>query len=302
MRKDVRSLNRNDKKARAATVLLYSIVAIYALFCIIPFILIAIISFTPDHVISEQGFTFFPSEVTLDAYKYIFRFPETILRAYGVSVFVAVVGTLLNLAVTIMVAYPLSRMRFRYRKFVSFFVFFTMMFSGGTIPYYIVTKRWLGLGDNIWVMILPLMVVPMNVFLMRVFMQAVPEEIHESAVLDGAGEYTILTKIVLPLVKPGIVAVMMFILLSYWNDAFTAKMFISETELYPLQLVMDNYTEFINSISNNALISGMLSGTEIPGDAVMFAMSIIATGPMMFVFLGFQKYFVSGMTMGAIKN
>lgn len=295
-------LDKKKKGANASTVLLYCVIGVFALFCILPFVLITIVSFTPDHVISEQGFTFFPSEMTLDAYKYIFRFPETILRAYGVSVFVAVVGTVLNLIVTVLVAYPLSRMRFRYRKFVSFFVFFTMMFSGGTIPYYIVTKRWLGLGDNIWVMILPLMVVPMNVFLMRVFMQAVPEEIHESAVLDGAGEFTILTKIVLPLVKPGVVAVMMFILLSYWNDAFTAKMFISETELYPLQLVLDNYTEFINSISNNALISGMLSGTEIPGDAVMFAMSIIATGPMMFVFLGFQKYFVSGMTMGAIKN
>ncbi len=296
------NLAKKKKQLRLSTAFLYCVITVYALFCIIPFVLIAIISFTPDHVISQQGFTFFPSETTLDAYKYIFRFPETILRAYGVSMFVAVVGTVLNLVVTILVAYPLSRANFRYNKFVSFFVFFTMMFSGGTIPYYIVTKRWLELGDKIWVMILPLMVVPMHVFLMRVFMQAVPEEIHESAVLDGAGEYTILTKIVLPLVKPGIVAVMMFILLTYWNDAFTAKMFISETELYPLQLVLDNYTEFINSISNNALISGMLGTTEIPGDAVMFAMSIIATGPMMFVFLGFQKYFVSGMTMGAIKN
>ena len=283
-------------------VALYTVIALYALFCIVPFVLIAIVSFTPQEVISEQGYTFFPSEMTLDAYKYIFRFPETILKSYGVSIFVAVVGTVLNLISTIMVAYPLSRMNFRYHKFVSFFVFFTMMFSGGTIPYYIVTKRWLGLGDNIWVMILPLMVVPMHVFLMRVFMQGVPEEIHESAVLDGADEFTILTRIVIPLVKPGIVAVMMFILLTYWNDAFTAKLFISDTDLYPLQLVLDNYTEFINSISNSALISGMLTNTEVPGDAVMFAMSIIATGPMMFVFLAFQKYFVSGMTMGAIKN
>lgn len=295
-------LNKRKNRLQPASIFEYGVITLYALFCIVPFILIAIVSFTPQEVISEQGFTFFPSKVTLDAYKYIFRFPETILKAYGVSMFVAVVGTALNLIITIMVAYPLSRSKFRYRKFVSFFVFFTMMFSGGTIPYYIVTKRWLGLGDNIWVMILPLMVVPMHVFLMRVFMQGVPEEIHESAQMDGAGEYTILFKIVLPLVKPGIVAVMMFILLTYWNDAFTAKLFISDTDLYPLQLVLDNYTEFINSISNSALISGMLTTTEVPGDAVMFAMSIIATGPMIFVFLGFQKYFVSGMTMGAIKN
>lgn len=295
-------LNKRKNRLQPASIFEYGTIILYALFCIVPFVLITIVSFTPQEVISEQGFTFFPSKVTLDAYKYIFRFPETILKAYGVSMFVAVVGTALNLMITILVAYPLSRAKFRYRKFVSFFVFFTMMFSGGTIPYYIVTKRWLGLGDNIWVMILPLMVVPMHVFLMRVFMQGVPEEIHESAEMDGAGEYTILFKVVLPLVKPGVVAVMMFILLTYWNDAFTAKLFISDTDLYPLQLVLDNYTEFINSISNSALISGMLTTTEVPGDAVMFAMSIIATGPMIFVFLGFQKYFVSGMTMGAIKN
>lgn len=293
---------KRTKKERVIKGLLYGVIAMYALFCILPFVLIVIVSFTPQEVISERGYTFFPSETTLDAYRYIFRFPETILRAYGVSVFAAVVGTVLNLAVTILVAYPLSRKKFRYRKFVSFFVFFTMMFSGGTIPYYIVTKRWLGLGDNIWVLILPLMVVPMHVFLMRVFMQAIPEELHESAVLDGADEFTILSKVVVPLVKPGIVAVLMFILLTYWNDAFTAKLFISDTDLYPLQLLLDNYTEFINSISNSVINSGMLTTAKVPGDAVMFAMSIIATGPMMFVFLGFQKYFVSGMTMGAIKN
>lgn len=298
----IMDLQKQKRRKQMSTALLYAIIVLYALFCIVPFVLILIVSFTPQEVISEQGYTFLPSKVTLDAYKYIFRFPETILRAYGVSIFVAVVGTVLSLIITILVAYPLSRAKFRYRKFVSFFVFFTMMFSGGTIPYYIVTKRWLGLGDNIWVMILPLMVVPMHVFLMRVFMQAIPEEIHESAVLDGADEFTILTRIVIPLVKPGIVAVLMFILLTYWNDAFTAKLFISDTDLYPLQLVLDNYTEFINSISNSALISGMLTTTEVPGDAVMFAMSIVATGPMMFVFLAFQKYFVSGMTMGAIKN
>lgn len=294
--------HKRTKKERVIKGLLYGVIAMYALFCILPFVLIVIVSFTPQEVISERGYTFFPSETTLDAYRYIFRFPETILRAYGVSVFAAVVGTVLNLAVTILVAYPLSRKKFRYRKFVSFFVFFTMMFSGGTIPYYIVTKRWLGLGDNIWVLILPLMVVPMHVFLMRVFMQAIPEELHESAVLDGADEFTILSKVVVPLVKPGIVAVLMFILLTYWNDAFTAKLFISDTDLYPLQLLLDNYTEFINSISNSVINSGMLTTAKVPGDAVMFAMSIIATGPMMFVFLGFQKYFVSGMTMGAIKN
>ena len=295
-------LQKQNRKQRSSKALLYTVITLYALFCIIPFVLVFIISFTPQDVVSKQGFTFFPSRVTLDAYKYIFRFPQTILKAYGVSTFVACVGTVLNLVVTILVAYPLSRMKFRYRKWVSFFVFFTMMFSGGTIPYYIVTKRWLDLGDKIWVMILPLLVVPMHVFLMRVFMQGIPEEIHESAVLDGADEFTILTKIVVPLVKPGIVAVLMFILLTYWNDAFTAKLFISDTDLYPLQLVLDNYTEFINSISSSALVSGMLATEKIPGDAVMFAMSIIATGPMMFVFLAFQKYFVSGMTMGAIKN
>lgn len=295
-------LRKQARKKRIMKGLLYGSITLYALFCIMPFVLLIIVSFTPQEIISEQGYTFFPKKMTLDAYKYVFRFPEMIIKAYGVSLFVAIVGTVLNLAITMLIAYPLSRRRFRYRRIISFLVFFTMMFGGGMIPSYIVTKRWLGLGDNIWVMILPSIAAPMNVFLMRVFMQAIPEELYESAVLDGADEFTIFTKMVTPLVKPGMVAVLMFILLAYWNDAFTAKLYISDTDLYPLQLVMANYMDFIDSITNSAIDAGMMQPGKVPGDAVMFAMSIVATGPMLFVFLGFQKYFVSGMTMGAIKN
>lgn len=286
----------------ASKIIIYGIVALYAFACIFAFVLVVVVSFTPQDVISKQGYSFFPSKLTLDAYRYVFKFPMTILRAYGVSIFVAAVGTILNTVITVMIAYPLSRPTFRYRKAISFYVFFTMMFSGGTIPYFILTKRFLHLADTLWVLILPLMVVPMHVFLLRVFMQSLPESLHESAVLDGANEFTILGKIVIPLMKPGIATVAMFILLMYWNDVFTAKLFISDTLLYPLQMVLDNYTEFINSLSSNAISAAMMGITEVPSDAIMFAMCIIATGPMLFVFLGFQKYFVSGLTMGAIKN
>ena len=295
-------LRKQARKKRITKGLLYGTITLYALFCIIPFVLLVIMSLTPQEIIRERGYTFFPGKMTLEAYRYVFRFPDMIFKAYGVSLFVAIVGTVLNLAITMLIAYPLSRRRFRYRRVVSFLLFFTMMFGGGLIPSYIVTKRWLGLGDNIWVMILPGIAAPMNVFLMRVFMQAIPEELYESAVLDGADEYTIFMKMVTPLVKPGMVAVMMFILLGYWNDAFTAKLYISEPDLYPLQLVMANYTDFVDSITNGAIDAGIMKPGNVPGDAVIFAMSIVATGPMLFVFLGFQKYFVSGMTMGAIKN
>ena len=293
--------NKNDK--HISKWIIYCIILLFALFCVVPFVLVVIISLTPQDLIKENGYRFFPSRLTLDAYKYIFRFPKMILNGYKNSFFITIVGTTLNVFLTLLIAYPLSRPNFRYRRAISFYVFFTMMFSGGLVPYYIMTKQILNLGDNIWVLILPLLVVPNNVFLLRIFIQGgVPEAIYESAKLDGAGEYTILFKLIVPLIKPGIATVTMFIMLMYWNDIITAKLFISDQDLFPLQLLLDNYSEYIKYLSVNSVGAGIISPVNIPSDSILFAMCVIATGPMLFVFLFFQKYFVSGLTMGAVKN
>jgi len=282
---------------------IYVSILIFSLICLIPFILVIIISLTPQELIKENGYRFFPSRLNFEAYRYIFRFPKMILNGYKVSFFITIVGTFMNIVLSLLIAYPLSRPNFKYKRIISFYVFFTMMFSGGLVPYYIMVKQVLNLGDNIWVLILPLMVVPTNIFLLRIFIQGgIPEALYESAKLDGASEYKILYKLIIPLVKPGIATVTMFIMLMYWNDIFTAKLFISDQDLFPLQLLLDNFTEYIKYLSVNSIGAGIINPVDIPSDSILFGMCVIATGPMLFVFLFFQKYFVSGLTMGAVKN
>ena len=294
-----RTAKLNIYRIRLSTrILLNAVLAIAVLLCVLPFVLSISISFSSGESIIN-GYHLIPQEFTLDAYRVLFEVPEKILRAYGVSFFVVIVGLVLNLTVTILVSYPLSIMDFRYRKFVSFFVFFTMMFSGGMISYYIMTVKYLGLKDHLSVLILPLLLVPNNVFLLRIFLQDVPGGIYESARLDGASEYGILFRIAIPLSKPGIATVALFIVLMYWNDYVTGMLFLEDQKLYPLQLLLYRYGSYLQSIKDNAGNMGM----SMPADeSILFAMCIVATLPMLFVFLCFQKYFVTGLTMGALKG
>lgn len=292
-----------DRAALPYRLLLGFFLLLFALFCLAPFLLVISVSFTPQSAIDQNGFQFIPEAFSLDAYKYLFQFPEMLLRAYGVSILITVVGTVLNLVLTALYAYPLSRLDFRYRRGVSLFLFITMLFSGGLVPYFILVKSYLGWENNLLVLIIPQLVVPYNVFLLRVFMQDVPEAIYESARLDGASEYTIFSRIVIPLMKPGLATVGLFIVLMYWNEVFTGKLFITDETLLPLQNVLDQFTQYIRYIMQNGAGGGLpVTADAIPSDPILFAMCLIAAGPMMFVFLFFQKYFVAGLTMGSIKN
>lgn len=283
-------------------VLFAIILLLFGLFCLIPFLMVISVSLTPQNLIDENGYHLLPQALTTEAYRFIFTYPGRILQAYGVSIFITVVGTVLNVIISAMLAYPLSRMEFRYRSAVSLFVFITMVFGGGTVPYYILIKQYLHMDDKIWVLIIPQLVVASNVFLLRIFMQGIPQEIYESASLDGASEFRIFRSIVLPLVKPGLATIGLFTALMYWNEVITGKLFITNEKLLPLQNLLDQYTQYITYIMTNGGSSGGLALTNIPTDGILFAMCLVAAGPMVVVFLFFQKYFVAGLTMGAVKN
>lgn len=282
--------------------ILWSILLIlFAVFCLYPFLVVLGTSFTPQEIIDSNGYSIIPKQFTWEGYKVVFMFPSEVVNAYGVSIFVTVVGTFLNMLFISMAAYPLSKSTYRYRGIVSFLIFFTMIFGGGIVPYYVLVTQYLNMRDTLWVLIIPVMCQPYHIFLLRIFYQDVPNEICESAKIDGAGEFTCFLRVATPLILPGLATVSLFVMLSYWNDVFTPKMFIEERNLRPLQLMLDQYQEYVKYISGEyGAVSG--SGAQMPTDAALFAMCVITAGPMLFAFMFFQKYFVSGLTMGAVKG
>lgn len=294
---------KSKKRLTASKVLIYTLVSVFVLFCVLPFILVVSASLTSEEAIVENGLRFWPQDFTFDAYKYIFKYPEDILRSYGVTIFVTVVGTILNMLFTIWIAYPLSRMDFRWRRPIAFFLYFTMLFSGGLVPNYLLIKNGLHIYDTVWALIIPLVIVPGNVFLLRVFFQSVPESLYESARMDGATEYEMLYKIAIPLSKPGLVTIMFFVILMYWNDAYTALIYTEDVALTPLQIMLSRLVNYVQYIKQSEMVGGLVaSGGALPENSLMFAMCCVATGPMLIVFSFFQKQFVRGLTAGAVKG
>lgn len=296
-------MKSKKKKISVSTIVIYAMVSIFVLFCVLPFILVISASFTSEEAIVENGLRFWPQDFTFDAYKYIFKYPEDIVNAYGVTIFVTVVGTILNMLFTIWIAYPLSRMKFRWRRQMAFYLYFTMLFSGGLVPNYLLIKNGLHIYDTIWALILPLIIVPGNVFLLRVFFQSVPESLYESARMDGASEFQMLYKIAIPLSKPGLVTIMFFIILMYWNDAYTALIYTEDVALTPLQIMLSRLVNYVQYIKQSEMVGGLVAGGgTLPENSLMFAMCVVATGPMLIVFSFFQKHFVRGLTAGAVKG
>jgi len=277
---------------------------IFTLFCIVPFIVVVSGSFSDNATVVSNGVRLFPQVFSLTAYKVIFAFFSKITRAYGVAIFVTVIGTVLNLIIMVPFAFAISKREFTFGAKLTFLIYFTVMFSGGLIPTYILIKRYLGLYDTVWVLILPLLASPSYIVLLRVFFQSVPKALYESAAIDGANEFQQLIHVGIPLALPGIAAIAFFSMLMYWNDPYTAIIYIEDSELFPIQILLTQMTQYINYIKSNASASGGLisSPADIPTTTILFALGIVASGPMIFVFSFFQKYFIKGLTAGSVKE
>ncbi|MDY3031049.1 MAG: carbohydrate ABC transporter permease [Clostridia bacterium] len=293
------------KKFSIANILLYAIFILLAICCIYPLLVVIGVSFTGETEISEYGFKVIPKAISFEAYKYIFASKGTILRAYGVTIFVTVVGTIISTFIVAMYAYPLSRKDFKYRKLFTFIALFTMLFSGGTVAGYMVTTGVLHLKNSIWVLILPYVMNAWHVIVMRSFYSmSIPGAIIEAAKIDGANEYKIYFGLILPLSLPGLATIALFATLTYWNDWWLPILYITEPVKYNLQYLLQQMISNIQNLSENSATMGGASAelANIPKESARMALCIIATGPILIVYPFFQKYFIQGLTVGSVKE
>lgn len=278
-----------------------AVLILISLIFLLPLMVVISASFSKEQTLMMQGYSIFPQDFTLAAYRYIFTVPDRLIRAYSVTIFVTTVGTLLGLFIMSMLAYSLSRPEFTWRKPISFLLIFTMLFSGGLVPTYLLITQVLHLKDNILVLVLPYLVIPWFVFILRSFFSSLPSELLEVARVDGASEFRIFWQIVLPLSTPALATVGLFMILIYWNDWWLSLLYINNPNLYPLQYLLFSIirnAEFLTSANN----TGLLTGVELPTQTMRMAMVVIAMGPIAIVFLALQKYFIRGALIGSLKG
>lgn len=273
---------------------------------ILPFILVIVSSFSAEESIINNGYRYIPEEWSLEAYKTILDAPNILIRAYGITIFITVVGTVVSLLITSMTAYVLSRRDYAFNGLATFYTFFTMLFSGGLVPFYILMTQYLHLRDSLLAVILPTLINVFYVMILRSYMTKIPFEMIESAKMDGAKEFRIYFRMILPLSTPGLATLGLMTSFNYWNEWFNALLFIDNQNLVPLQLLLQRMIKNIEFLSNNSQFldqSGLdIDSGTLPKYNVRMAMAILAAGPMMFVFPFFQRYFVAGLTIGSLKG
>lgn len=282
-------------------VICYTVVALMALICLIPFILLISGSFTSEQYIRFHGYSLIPGEFSTEAYKIIFKTPQRILRAYGVSICITAIGTFLGLLLTSMTAYVISRKDFKYRNGFSFFFYFTTLFNGGMVSTYIFYIQYLNLKDSYLALILPMMFNVFYLLIMRTFVSNIPHALIEAAKIDGAGEWKIFFSIILPLLKSGLATIGLFLALGYWNDWYNAMLYLNTEAKYPLQYMLYSIQQQTQALASIASQAG-IQVANLPSSSLKLAMAVVATGPIVIVYPFVQKYFVAGITIGSVKG
>ncbi|WP_082811974.1 carbohydrate ABC transporter permease [Clostridium sp. Marseille-P299] len=310
--KNINTSFKSKRKSRLNTVsvpaeiIIYIILGLFCLLCIVPFIFVVIISFTSMDSIREIGYSFWPKEWALDAYKYVIDLGDQLWRSYFNSFFITILGTILSVLMCILYSYALFRQDFKYRRFFSFFSFFTMMFGGGLAPTYVVCKTLLGLSDNYAALIVPMLVSPFNIIIMRTFFQSsVPDSLIEAAAIDGSGEYNTLFRIIIPIAKPGIATVGLLNALAYWNEWFIAMLYVRDAKYYPLQYLlmqMQNNVEFLVKNANILGVEAANIRANLPSDSLRMALVVLIVVPIACAYPFFQRYIISGLTIGSVKG
>ncbi len=284
------------------------LVTVFIIFCaliILPLILILSVSLSNERDIILNGYSFIPKHIDFSAYKYVFKNPMTLLNAYKTTAIFSLVTMFFSVLFMAMIAYPLSLREFKAKRGISFYLYFTMLFSGGLVPSYILITQYLRLSDTIWVYVLPGLISPWYVFMIRTFIQAIPGEIRESVKMDGGNEFLVFFRFVIPLSKPVLAAVALFMFLGKWNDWNTSMLYINNREdlislQYLLQRILKNL-QLIKDMESQGLMI-METAEEVPTETVRMAMAILVAGPALVVFPFFQKYFVKGLTVGSVKG
>ena len=297
---------KRRKKAGAGQYILSTILLLYTIFCAMQILLVFIGAVTDEKTLATEGFSYFPSKFSLDGVSSVLRYGKQLFVSYGVTIFVTVAGTALGLFVMSMLAYSLSRRDFRMRSFLSIYIMIPMLFSGGQLSSYIIYTSTYHLKDNLLLLILPLCVSTMNIIILRTYVQSsIPEELIDSARIDGAGEYRTFFQIVFPLMKPAMAAVGFMMATAFWNDWQNALLFITSDNKKPLQLLLVNIQKSIETLlSNKNIPTSVLAKMQgvVPQNSATMATVIVVIGPIMIAYPFFQKYFIKGLTVGSVKG
>ena len=280
----------------------YLVVTLFALVCLLPFILMISASFSTESIINKEGFGLLPKGFTIAAYSWVFRYPKMIIGSYAVTILMTVGGTVVGLFIIAMTGYALQRKDFAFRNGISFFIYFTTLFSAGMAPTFIWVSRYLNLKGNYMAVFLQLLMTPWLIILMKNFTKSVPHEITESGKIDGAGDFKIFISLVLPMLKPALATVGLFLALGYWNEWYNSMLYLGSAVTYkPLQYYLYNIINQASALKSS-VAGANVSVSSLPSNTLKMATAVVATGPIIFLYPFVQKYFISGITVGAVKG
>lgn len=293
---------KKTKSTVAVKLISHLCIGAFALICLLPFVLIISASLSTEGIIAKEGFGLLPKGLTISAYQWVFRFPEQILGSYAVTVGLTVIGTVLGLFIIAMTGYALQRKDFPFRNALSFFIYFTTLFSAGMAPSYIWISRYLNLKGSYMAVLLQLLMSPWLIILMKNFAKSVPYEITESGKIDGAGDFKIFISLILPMLKPALATVGLFLALGYWNEWYLSSLYLgSSVDYKPLQYYLYKIINEANALKSS-VAGANVTYTDLPSNTLKMATAVVATGPIIFLYPFVQKYFISGITVGAVKG
>ena len=292
-------LSASDRWLRGIS---YVWITLFALFCLLPFVLIVSASFSSEAAIRKDGFGLLPKGFSLAAYELIFQAPRQVIGAYVVTVTMTVLGTAIGLFIIAMTGFALYRQDFPFRNHISFFIYFTTLFSAGLAPTFLWITQGLHLRGSYLAVFLQLLMTPWLIILMKNFMRTVPYEVVESGKIDGAGDFRIFAQLTLPMMKPALATIGLFLALAYWNEWYLSSLYLGSTvEFKPLQYYLYNIINTANAL-RNSVAGANVSISDLPSNTLKMASAVVATGPILLFYPFVQKYFVSGITIGAVKG
>jgi putative aldouronate transport system permease protein len=293
-------VHRNSMDRIVLSVLSYSVVGFFALFTLLPCLILLVSSFTSEKYILAHGYSLFPTEFSLTAYELVFLNPAKIFNAYGVTLFITFIGTPVSLLLSSMGAFVISRKDLKHRNKLSFFLYFTTLFNGGLASYYIIISKYYHLKNTLLILLLVPMFNVFYILILRNFIKgSVPESLIEAARIDGSNDLRIFFRIVLPLLKPALASIGLFIALGYWNDWWTTMMFVEKESLYPMQYVL---YQIISSARMASTLVSAVANIDMPKESLKLALVVISIGPIVLLYPFLQRYFVKGITIGSVKG
>lgn len=291
------------RKSNVSQIVCHILLILLSIMVILPLVMLISVSLSDEKDIIEYGYSLFPKNFSLEGYKYVFKNPTAIFNAYKVTTIFSVGAMVLSVLFMSMLAYPLSRKFMSGRRTWALLLYFCSLFSGGLVPTYILNTQYLHLADTYWIYILPTLVSPWYVFMLRTFFANIPDAVHESAYMDGANEFQILFRIVMPMSKPAIATVALFTFLGKWQDWYTSMLYINDPDMISLQYLLQRMMNNIKMLQEQSpMTESFMNVADIPAETAQMAMAMVVAGPVLIIFPFFQKYFVKGVTVGAVKE